>query len=117
MKIYSTKLVIPKKVVYDFRIFRTMRSIEISITNGTTTLNNALNDQVHLRDAIDNFKKSMRAKLKNANELLIRRQRIINAFMSAIFPMRTVNVDDSDYDHFIYDKLRILKKHQHQEHQ
>ena len=33
------------------------------ISNGTTTLESAYNDQVYLKEAVDNFKKSMRPRL------------------------------------------------------
>ena len=70
----------------------------LAILNGTTTVENAANDQVYLKDAIDNFKKYSKPRLpekisekeltlKNTNDLLTRREWLINAFESEIFPM------------------------------
>ena len=65
-----------------------MQSLGISISNGTITLDNVVNDQVYLKDGIDHFRKSTRSRpsenidekeltLKNSNELLTGRQRVI----------------------------------------
>ena len=92
-----------KERVYDFRKYRTMQSFGITISNGTTILENAYNDQMYLKDTINNLKKSVRPRLpgkidekeltlKNVNELLAGRKWDINSFESGIFPMRTVNL-------------------------
>ena len=89
-----------KDKVYDFRKHKIIRSLGLTILNGTTTLESATNDQVYLKDAIDNFKKYSRTRLlekitekelalKNTNDLLTRREWIINAFERGMFPMHT----------------------------
>ena len=89
---------IHKDRAYDFQEYRTRCYLELEILNGTTTLDNTTNDQVYLKDAIDNFKKSARPRLqekinekeltlKNVTDLLTGRLWIINAFESGIFPM------------------------------
>ena len=50
-----------KYKVYNFRKYRTMRSLELVISNGTITLENAANDQVYLKNAIHSSKKSARS--------------------------------------------------------
>ena len=103
-----------KERVYDFRKYRTMQSFGITISNGTTILENAYNDQMYLKDTINNLKKSVRPRLpgkidekeltlKNVNELLAGRKWDINSFESGIFPMRTVNAADMDDYHYIFD--------------
>ena len=58
-----------------------MQFFGLALSNGTITLDNAVNDQVYLKDSIDNFKKSTKSRsqeqinnieltLKNANNLL-----------------------------------------------
>ena len=75
--------------MYDFR---TRLCDLLDKLNGTTTLENAINDQVYLK-----LKKKIKKKWKgistpkNTNELLKGRWRFINAFESGIFPMKTVN--------------------------
>ena len=61
-KTYSTKLVTPKKKkrVYYFQKYKTLRSFRLDISNGTTKLDNAVDDQVYLKDVNDNFKKFTR---------------------------------------------------------
>ena len=82
--------------------------------NATTTVENATNDRVYLKDEIDSLKISTRAKLQvkvNEKELTLKnakllkgRQLVINSLESKIFPFRTANVaTDDDYDeYFIY---------------
>ena len=80
-----------------------MQTFGITISNGTTILENAYNDQMYLKDTINNLKKSVRPRLpgkidekeltlKNVNELLAGRKWDINSFESGICPMRTVNL-------------------------
>ena len=49
--------------MYDFQKHNTMRSLRIAIPNGIITLKNAINDQVYVTEAIDNFEKSTRLRL------------------------------------------------------
>lgn len=51
-----------KERVYDFRKYRTMQSFGITISNGTTILENAYNDQMYLKDTINNLKKICKTK-------------------------------------------------------
>ena len=55
--IWHVRMVIPKKKnrVYDFRKYKAMQSLGISILNRSNTLKNATNDQVYLNDVTDNF--------------------------------------------------------------
>ena len=53
-----------KDRVYDFQKYKTMWSLGLVISNGATTLENATNDQVYLKGAFHNFKKSARLKYK-----------------------------------------------------
>ena len=77
-----------------------MQSLGWSISNETLTLENAVNYQVYLIDAINCFKKSMRARLsekiyekdvtlKNTNELIKGKQWVIKAFESGTFSLKT----------------------------
>ena len=70
-----------KDRLYDFRKHKAMQFFGLALSNGTITLDNAVNDQVYLKDSIDNFKKSTKSRsqeqinnieltLKNANNLL-----------------------------------------------
>lgn len=52
-----------KDRMYDFQKHNTMRSLRIAIPNGIITLKNAINDQVYVTEAIDNFEKSTRLRL------------------------------------------------------
>ena len=46
--------------MHDFQKHNTMQSFRIAMFNGITILKNAINDQVYLTEAIDNFEKSTR---------------------------------------------------------
>ena len=52
-----------KDRMHDFQKHNTMRSLRIAIPNGIITLKNAINDQVYVTEAIDNFEKSTRLRL------------------------------------------------------
>ena len=74
--------------MYDFR---TRLCDLLDKLNGTTTLENAINDQVHLKLPPQKKIDEKESTPKNTNELLKGRPRFINAFESGIFPMKTVN--------------------------
>ena len=42
--------------MYDFGKYKTMSSLGLSISNRTTALENAINDQVYPKEAINSFK-------------------------------------------------------------
>ena len=42
--------------VYDFGKYKTMSSLGLAISNRTTALENAINDQVYPKEAINSFK-------------------------------------------------------------
>ena len=90
-----------KNRVYDFRKCKTIQCFRLAISNGTTTLENTVDDQAYLKDAIHEFKKSTRIRLiekinekeltpNNANDRLIRRRYVITAFESGIFPAHAI---------------------------
>ena len=101
--------------LYEFQKYRTLRVFGLTILNVTISIENAINDHVYQKDAINSFKESARPNLqekvkkeltlKNTNKLLKRRHWNINWFNSEIFPLRTINVVAyNDYDdHFICD--------------
>ena len=99
----------------------TMVFLERSISNGTTTVENVINNKELLKYATDNLKElwnrgtqkvNQKKTLKNANYLLTGRQWIINVCESGIFSMIGIN-DDGD---FIYDNEFMIEKYQRQEH-
>lgn len=64
-----------------------MQSLGVSILNGTIALENSINDQVYLKEAINNLRNSTGPRLpekidekeltlENANEILTGRQRL-----------------------------------------
>ena len=80
-KISSSRLVTSIEIQYDFGKYWTTRSLGLSILNGRTTLKNAANDPLYLKEETDNFQKSTRPRdpekiyekeiaRKNANEPL-----------------------------------------------
>lgn len=74
---------------------KTILSLGLAISSGTTTLNNVANDEVYLKDQIYNFEKSTRPRLpgkrnekeltlKNKIDFVKKRQWLVNAFKSRI---------------------------------
>ena len=81
---------------YDFQRFKTIRSFGREIYNNHISLDDALEQQIRLKDNADIFRKTAKPKesvkkerkgltLKNAIILLTRRQKVLNAFESRIF--------------------------------
>ena len=81
---------------YDFQSFKTIRSFGREIYNNHISLDDALEQQIRLKDNADIFRKTAKPKesvkkerkgltLKNAIILLTRRQKVLNAFESRIF--------------------------------
>ena len=78
---------------YDFQSLKTIRSFVREIYNNHISLDDALEQQIRLKDNADIFRKTAKPKesvkkerkgltLKNAIILLIRRQKVLNAFES-----------------------------------
>ena len=85
-----------KKKTQDFQKFKTIRSFGKEICNNDLSLNDALKLQIRLKYGIDILKESEKPKesvknekkaltLKNAFIILIRRQKVLNAFETGIF--------------------------------
>lgn len=74
---------------------KTILSLGLAISSGTTTLDNVANDEVYLKDQIYNFEKSIRPRLpgkrnekeltlKNKIDFVKKRQWLVNAFKNRI---------------------------------
>ena len=86
-----------KRIKHDFQKFKTIRSFGRAIYENDLSLDDALKQQIRLKDDIDIFKESTKPKesvkkekkaltLKNPIILLNGRQKVLNAFESGIFP-------------------------------
>ena len=51
--------------MYDFQKYKIMKCLGLTILNETDRLENSIDDQVYLKEAIDNLKKSTTPTLKN----------------------------------------------------
>ena len=82
--ICSTRSMTEKKDgLYEFQKYRTLRVFGLTILNVTISIENAVNDHVYQKDAMNSFKESARPNLqekvkkeltlKNTNKLLKRR--------------------------------------------
>ena len=88
-----------KDKMYDFQMFERKRYFGRENYNNDLSLDDALEQQIRLKDDIDIFKDSTKPKvsvekekkiqtLKNKIILLNRRQKVLNTFESRIFPIR-----------------------------
>ena len=82
-----------KKKTYDFQEFATIKPFWREIWNNDLSLDDALEQQIRLKNDIDIFKKSTKRKesvkaLKNVIILLNRRKKVPNVFQSEIFSIR-----------------------------
>ena len=49
-------MIVKQENIYDFQKFKTMESLGVGILNGIITLDDAVNNQVNLKHAINKFK-------------------------------------------------------------
>ena len=85
---------------YDFQKFKQIRSFGREMYNGDIELNDALEEQITLKNEIDNFNQYTKSKsqqnkkeeklmtYEKVNTLLQGRQKVLNEFESKIFPLK-----------------------------